>query len=138
LWAIRQAWHEESEQQSLYQSALAQPDADKRLALAAHATRRQWETGATMILIYKGAAATDAEAAAELEESLAGRRRNLNQFIAASASFLNPDLTQAQAAAIFHALTHEGIYQELVEQSNWTPDEYEQWLTQTLQQQLLQ
>ncbi len=137
LQAIRQAWHEESGQQSIYQAALAQPDAAKRLALAAHATRRQWETGATMITIYKGAAATDAEAAAELEASLAGRRRNLGQFIAASAPLLKPSLTQAQAAAIFLALSHEEIYQELVRQSEWTADEYEQWLSQTLQQQLL-
>ncbi|MCZ7673960.1 MAG: TetR/AcrR family transcriptional regulator [Chloroflexi bacterium] len=137
LQAIRQAWHEESGQQSIYQAALTQPDAAKRLALAAHATRRQWETGATMITIYKGAAATDAEAAAELEASLAGRRRNLGQFIAASAPLLKPSLTQAQAAAIFLALSHEEIYQELVRQSEWTADEYEQWLSQTLQQQLL-
>lgn len=137
LRAIRQAWHEASGQADIYKSALAQPDAEKRLALAAHATRRQWETGATMISIYKGAAATDVEAANELEISLKGRRTNLNQFIEASDELLNPELTNAQAAAIFHALTHEEIYQELVEQSKWSADEYEQWLTHILQQQLL-
>ncbi|MBE2224200.1 MAG: TetR/AcrR family transcriptional regulator [Anaerolineae bacterium] len=137
LQAIRQAWHEESGQASIYQSALDQPDAAKRLALAAHATRRQWETGAAMIAIYKGAAATDAEAATELEASLASRRHNLSQFITTSAPLLNPDLTQAQAAAIFLALTHDEIYRELVEQNSWTADAYEQWLSQTLQQQLL-
>src|SRR5690349_15353760 len=48
LRAIREGWHQESDQRTIYQAALAQSDPAERLALAAHATRRQWETGAAM------------------------------------------------------------------------------------------
>lgn len=137
LRAIRQTWHEASGQEDIYKAALAQPDGKPRLELAAHATRRQWETGATMIAIYHSAAAVDAEAAAELQISLQGRQTNLDQFIAASTNLLRPELTQAQAAAIFRALTLAEVYRELVEREGWSPAAYEQWLAQTLQQQLL-
>src|SRR5262245_39417849 len=53
LWAIRQAWHEESGQREIYQQALRESDPARRLELAAHATRRQWETGASMMQIYE-------------------------------------------------------------------------------------
>jgi hypothetical protein len=39
------------------------------MELAADATRRQWETGATMLSIYTSATAVDPEAAAELKEA---------------------------------------------------------------------
>ncbi len=137
LRAIRQAWHETSGQADIYKNALAQPDGKTRFELAAHATRRQWETGAAMTAIYRSAAAVDAEAAAELQESLQGRQAHLDQFIATSATLLRPDLTQPQAAAIFRALTLAEVYRELVEREGWSPAAYEQWLAQILQQQLL-
>jgi AcrR family transcriptional regulator len=137
LRAIRQAWHETSGQADIYKTALAQPDGKTRLELAAHATRRQWETGASMTAIYRSAAAVDAEAAAELQISLQGRQAHLDQFIAASTTLLRPELTQTQAAAIFRALTLAEVYRELVEREGWSPAAYEQWLAQILQQQLL-
>jgi len=137
LKAIRDAWHQESGQRDIYQAALAESEAPLRLALAAHATRRQWDTGAMMIAIYRGAATADAEAAAELDEALRGRRANLDRFIEQSAPFLRSDLTLPQASAIFRALTQAEIYQELVGVAGWSPDEYEHWLARTLQQQLL-
>ena len=78
LKAIREAWHLESGQRDIYQEALEETDARRRLALAAHATRRQWESGASMMLIYESAAAVDAEAAAELKEAEDGRRHSWN------------------------------------------------------------
>ncbi len=137
LRAIRQAWHEASGQENLYKLALEQPDAAKRLEMAAKATRQQWETGASMIAIYRSAAAVDAEAAAELDDSLAGRRVGLDRFVAASVDMLRDGLTQKQAAAIFRALTQAELYEELVERDEWSPDAYEQWLANLLKQQLL-
>lgn len=137
LKAIRQAWHDESRQRDIYQEALGLPDPRRRLELAAHATRRQWEAGATMITIYQGAAAADKEAAAELKEALQGRRAALTHFIEDMAQMLRPNLAPAQAAAIFRALTLAEVYQELVVQAGWTPDKYEAWLAQILILQLL-
>jgi AcrR family transcriptional regulator len=137
LKAIREAWHQESGQRELYNLALQEPSAQHRMELVAKATRRQWETGATLTAIYTSAAAVDAEAAAELKEALAGRRHNLAKFIEATASMLRPNLNPQQATAIYLALTRTEVYQELVEVFGWSPDDYEIWLTETLKQQLL-
>ena len=137
LRAIREAWHQESGQRDIYQAALEQPHAGRRLELVAHATRRQWETGATMTAIYRGAAAVDTEAAIELDNALQGRRAHLDRFVAASIELFRPDLPPTYLAAIFRALTLAEVYQELIEQGGWSPDDYENWLAQMLKQQLL-
>ncbi len=137
LKAIREEWHQQSGQREIYAQALEENDPQKRLELAARATRRQWETSASMIAIYQGAAATDAEAANELQESLTGRRRGMQHFIAESLHLLRPDLTLEKASALYYALTLAESYQELVGKSGWSADEYEAWLAETLKQQLL-
>jgi AcrR family transcriptional regulator len=137
LRAIREAWHEESGQHDLYQAALEETEGGTRLELAARATRRQWETGASMITIYRGAASIDPEAAAELEEALQGRRAHLDHFIEASQPLFHPALTRRQATAIFRALCLAEVYEELVHHGGWSPEEYEQWLATALKQQLL-
>jgi AcrR family transcriptional regulator len=137
LKAIREAWHQESGQRDIYQQALQETNPQQRFALAARATRRQWETGADMTTIYLSAAAVDSEAAAELKQSLAGRQSNLARFIEASSSMLRSELSAERATAIYLALTQAEIYQELVERWGWSPDEYESWLANVLKQQLL-
>ena len=137
LSAIREAWHEESGQRSIYQTANEESDPRRRLELAAHATRRQWETGDRMVAVYRSAATADAEAAEELNLALQGRRAGMNQFINALSPSLRPGLDSDRAAGIFRALTLHELYQELVDGSGWSPDEYETWLADLLKQQLL-
>src|SRR5689334_11539101 len=137
LQAMREAWHQESGQRDIYAQAREESDPQKRLGLAAHATRRQWETGAALTRIYNAAASADPEAAAELVVALEGRRKNLTAFIEEMAPDLRPELDAKRAAEIFLALTMAEIYDMLVRQRGWTPDEYETWLTMLLRQQLL-
>lgn len=137
LRAIRQAWHEQSGQRDIFQKALEEAEPERRLELAAHATRRQWETGAEMTAIYESAAASDAEAAAERAEALSGRRKGMADFIQASSDILHPGLSAEQQTAIFLALTRIEVYRELVYEAGWTPGEYEAWLAGILKQQLL-
>jgi AcrR family transcriptional regulator len=137
LKAIREAWHQASGQREIYQQALRETDPRRRLALAAHATRRQWESSAAMMEVYASAAAVDAEAAAELDEALEGRRRNMRLFIEHSAAMLRPGLDGARASAMYLGLTRPEVYQELVAVAGWSPDSYEQWLAQALIAQLL-
>lgn len=137
LKAIREAWHEESGQRDIYQQALHEENPRRRMALAAHATRRQWETGASMAAIYLSAAAVDAEAASELKEALDGRRAGMARFIQQSAAVLRPGLTVERATAIYLSLTKSEVFQELTTVFHWSPDEYERWLADILQQQLL-
>ncbi len=137
LRAIREAWHQSSDVRDIYRRALATDDAARRIELFAHATRRQWETGAATLRIYTGAAAADPEAAAELQEALNGRRRNVGAWLEQSAPSFRPDLGVEQIRAIHLALTLPEVYRELVEVAGWTPDAYEAWLAQALKQQLL-
>jgi AcrR family transcriptional regulator len=137
LQAIREQWHQESGQRAIYQQALEQSDPKRRLELAAHATRRQWETGSVMMAIYQAAAAVDPDAAAELATALQGRRTFFTHFIDEMAEQLRPELSPARAVALFYTLTQPTIYQDLVGGERWEAQEYEVWLAETLQQQLL-
>ena len=136
LQAIRERWHQESGQRDIYRQALEQPDPRRRLELAAHATRRQWETGGAMMAIYQAAAAADPDAAAELSTALQGRRTFLTLFISGMAEQLRSDLSPERAVSLFYTLTQPAIYQDLVGGDGWSPQEYEVWLAETLQQQL--
>ena len=137
LQAMREMWHQESGQRDIYAQAREASDPQKRLALAVHATRRQWETGAALTRIYSAAASADSEAAAELAVALEGRRKNLTAFIEEMAPHLRPELGADHLAEIFYALTLPEIYDTLVRQRGWTPDAYEVWLSALLCQQLL-
>ncbi|HEY6411268.1 MAG TPA: helix-turn-helix domain-containing protein [Ktedonobacteraceae bacterium] len=137
LQAIRERWHQESGQRDIYREAMEQQDSKRRLELAAYATRRQWETGGAMMAIYQAAAAADPDAAAELSSALQRRHAFLTHFIDDMSEQLRPDLSPPRAVALFSTLTQPTIYQELVGEAGWSPEEYEVWLAETLQQQLL-
>jgi AcrR family transcriptional regulator len=129
LRAIREAWHEQTQAREINEEASRQPDPKRRLRIVANATRRQWETGGAVVAVYQGAAAADREAAAELEEAL--------RIVEGMKEALRPDLEVDRAAAILRALCRAEVYRELVEESGWSPDEYEAWLFETLAEQLL-
>ena len=135
--AIREAWHEQTGAREINAEARRQPDPERRLEMVADATRRQWETGGSVLAVYQGAAAADREAAAELEEALRGRRAALDRVVEGMEETLRPDLPVDRAAAILRALCRAEVYRELVDESGWTPDEYEAWLGETLKGQLL-
>lgn len=137
LRAIREDWHLQSTQREIYKQAIEESAPDRKLQLAAHATRRQWETSLAMITIYRGAAAIDPEAADELQDALDGRRNGMRNFVQAIAPILRTGLDIDQAVAIYLALTRAELYQELVDIAGWSPDQYEQWLADLLRQQLL-
>ena len=105
--------------------------------MVAHANRRQWELGAGLVAIYQGAAAADREAAAELEEALRGRRSALDRVVEGIEDAMRPELDTTRAAAILRALCRPEVYQEFVEESGWSPAEYESWLSETLKRELL-
>ena len=134
---IRMDWHERTRAREINAEAASQPDPQRRLEMVAIANRRQWELGAGLIAIYQGAAAADRGAAAELEEALRGRRAALDRVVEGMEESLRPDLDATRAAAILRALCRPEVYSEIVEESGWSPDEYESWLGETLKRQLL-
>jgi len=134
---IRMAWHERTRAREINEEATEQRDPERRLEMVADASRRQWELGGAMVAIYQGAAAADREAAAELEEALRGRRAALDRVVEGMEEALRPGMSVERAAAILRALCRAEVYRELVDESGWSPDEYEVWLGETLERQLL-
>lgn len=134
---IRMAWHEQTRAREINQEASGEPDPERRLEMVAHASRRQWELGASLVAIYQGAAAAEREAAAELEGALRGRRAALDLVVEGMTDALRPGLDVDRAAAILRALCRAEVYRELVDESGWSPDQYESWLVETLKGQLL-
>jgi len=137
LRAIREAWHEQTNARQINTEASREPDPERRLEMVAHASRRQWEAGGALVAIYQGAAAADREAAAELQEALRGRRTVLDRVVGGMQQALRPGLDVERAAALLRALCRAEVYRELVDESGWSPDEYETWLAGTLKAQLL-
>ncbi|MBN1964178.1 MAG: TetR/AcrR family transcriptional regulator [Anaerolineae bacterium] len=137
LRGIREGWHERSHIREVALSDTETTEPAQRLVQLAQATRQQWETGAEVIAVYKGAAAADPQAAAELAAALQGRREAMRAFAHHLAPHLRGDLDVAQAAAIVQALCLSEVYDELVTRAGWSADAYEAWLLKVLKRELL-
>lgn len=138
LGAIRAAWHEETHiREVVYGSFDASVSPEERIEKLTKATRLQWEMGAEVVLIYKGAAAADPEAAAELNLALEGRRKGMANFALSLENHLRSGLNSTQATAILQALCSPEVFNELVRNSGWSLDEYELWLIRILKHELL-
>ncbi len=137
LRAIRDSWHERSHIREALANTKASTDPKERLAQLAQATRKQWETGAEVTAIYTGAAAADRRAAAELSQALTGRREGMQNFARSLEPHLRSGLDASHAASILQALCLPEVFDELVRHSGWTVEEYQQWLSLTLQKAIL-
>lgn len=137
LRAIREAWHGGSHIRDVTFSSPKTTTPQERLELLAQATRKQWETGSEVIAIYTGAAAVDPEAAAELSEALAGRRRGMANFAHSLEPYLQQDLDVDHATAILQALCSPEVFDELVRRSGWSADAYQVWLSRILKRELI-
>jgi len=137
LRAIRSAWHERSHIRDVTYGDPHGSSTTQRLERLAEATRQQWVTGAEVTAIYNGAAHADPEAAAELKEALAGRRKALEHFARNLEPALRPGVDAPRAAAILMALCSPEVFDELVTASGWSLDDYQAWLAQILRRELL-
>ena len=138
LRAIRSAWHEVSHIRDVTYGDPGGAGPEERVEKLARASRQQWESGTEVITIYKGAAAADPEAAAELSEALAGRQRGMETFAKSLEPHLRPGLDVDHAAAILQALCLPEVFNVLVLQSGWSAEAYQSWLSQTLKHELLE
>jgi AcrR family transcriptional regulator len=134
---IRRLWIQDSQVQPLFAEALAEPDFNRRLELAARWQRQQLERGYDVIRIYQEAARIDADIRALWSAVLKGRAREKVRFIEALADRLQPGLTVKNATDVYVALERPEIYEELVLERGWSPEQYERWLARSFKQQLL-
>lgn len=137
LRAIRETWHHQTHIREFMASDHRDVEPSIRLERLAQATCLQWETGTEVIAIYRGAAAADSEAAAELAEALEGRRKGLDAFTSSLEPHLQSGMDVLQATAILRALCQAEVYEELVKRSGWTQEAYITWLATALKREIL-
>jgi AcrR family transcriptional regulator len=114
---------------------LAETDPAAKLRKAAHWLTNLYSAGFDVVLIFEAATDESAETRALLRSKLAGRNQVMDAMIASMEKDLKMPLKQAQA--VYRALAAPGVYRELVDESGWTEAEFEQWVTDSLQRQLL-
>ncbi len=137
LRAVRESWQGRSQIRELVEDISPVRDPAQYLDRLAGASRQQWQSGAEVIAIYTAASAADPEAANELAEALAGRRKALAALARNLEPHLKAGLSVAHAAAILQALCLPQLYDELVGESGWSPEAYQAWLSEALQRELL-
>lgn len=118
---------------------LGDPDPESQLAGLVAVTSDVNSRTAPIYLILVGAASSDPDAAALLEDVARQRQAGQGQFARslARAGALRPGLREDDAADIIHALVSPEVYRLLVVERGWSPERYERWLTETLVQQIL-
>jgi AcrR family transcriptional regulator len=121
------------------QQLLADPDAHQRLTGFAALLRDLMARTAPVHRLLADAARSDPDAAALLAE-IARQRQEGQQRIARSlarSGALRDGLRERDAADVIHALASPEVYGLLVLDRGWTGEHYEQWMAETLAQQLL-
>ncbi len=117
------------------QQVLTIEDPVERLHGAAAWLTNLYSAGFDVVLIFEAATDESAETKALLRSKLQGRNEVMDAIIASLETELRIPLKQAQA--VYRALAAPGVYQELVDESGWTPAEFEQFVADSLRRQLL-
>ena len=117
----------------------AEPDPSRYLALYAGIVTEIGGRAAAIYEAVRGAAGADTAARTLWLEHQAQRRQGGANVVSdvLGKSALRPGLKPDRAADIVWALNDPGLYRMLVHERGWSPAEFESWLAQTLQSQLL-
>ncbi len=132
---ICERWLEQAGARELAGRVLTEPDPARRLRGAAHWLRVLYSAGFDVVLIFEAATDESPETRALLRAKLAGRNQVMDAIIASLDGHLTVPVPQAQA--MYRALAAPGVYRELVEESGWTPEDFEHWVADTLQRNLM-
>lgn len=132
---ICERWLEDANARELAGQVLSEPDPARRLRGAAHWLRALYSAGFDVVMIFEAATDESPETRALLRSKLAGRNEVMDAIIASLADHLSVPVPQAQA--MYRALAAPGVYRELVEESGWTPDDFERWVGDTLERNLM-
>ncbi len=132
---ICERWLEQAGARERAAEVLAEPDPVARLRGAARWLRTLYEAGFDVVMIFEAATDESPETRALLRSKLAGRNEVMDVMIASLEKDLRVPVREAQA--VYRALAAPGVYRELVEESGWTADEFERWVSDALERQLL-
>lgn len=128
-------WLEQAQVRERAAEVFAEPDPVRRLRGAARWLRALYEAGFDVVLIFEAATDESPETRALLRSKLAGRNEVMDAMIASLEGHLRVPVEAAQA--VYRALAAPGVYRELVEESGWKPAEFERWVGDALERDLL-
>jgi AcrR family transcriptional regulator len=132
---ICERWLEQAGAAELAREILAEPDPARRLRGAAHWLRALYTAGFDVVTIFEAATDESPGTRALLQSKLAGRNEVMDTMIASLDGHLRGSISATQA--VYRALAAPGVYRELVEESGWSADEFERWVGDALERQLL-
>jgi AcrR family transcriptional regulator len=133
----RRLWIAETDVENLHRRALATPEVQKRLRLAAHWTRRQFELGYDLISIYQEAARADPRVAAIWRQVMLRREAAVSELLESLRGRLRSGLKLRLALDLYVSWTLPEVYRTLVLERGWSPNRYENWLAELLIRELL-
>ena len=122
----------------LYQRSLAAEDPREQIALSVQIGRFGAEAGWDLLQVL--GSARDEPEFQELVRGLEGEKQwGIGNLVASLAKrgHLRHGLSEGRAVDVLMVLTSEDVFQKLVVQRGWSPDDYEAWLIAVLQRELL-
>ena len=126
-------------EQEWYRAVVDEPDPERQLRLAARNSRVVKLRIAPLLEVIRSAAPVDAEIGAlwsRIQTEFHANQRVIVESLDDKHA-LDPGLDVDRATDILWTLNHPNLWQLLVEQRGWTPEQYEQWCADTLCSQLL-
>lgn len=128
---ICEQWLERARARERAGEVLAEPDPARRLRAAASWLVALYSAGFDVVKIFEAATDESAETRELLRSKLAGRNQAMDAMIASLDGHLRAPVHEVQA--VYRALAAPGVYRELVEESGWTPDQFERWVGDALE-----
>ena len=132
---VCERWLDQAGARELAGQVLSEEDPVRRLHGAANWLRTLYAAGLDVVLIFEAATDESPETRALLRSKLAGRNEVMDAMIASLDGHLAVPVSHAQA--MYRALAVPGVYRELVEESGWSPEEFERWVGDTLERNLM-
>lgn len=132
---ICEQWLDRAQARERAAQVFGEPDPARRLRGAASWIAGLYSAGFDVVMIFEAATDESPETRALLRSKLAGRNEVMDAMIASLADHLRVPLPDAQA--IYRALAAPGVYRELVDESGWTPQQFERWVGDVLHCDLL-
>jgi AcrR family transcriptional regulator len=126
-------------QRQWYRELLDEPDPERQLRLMARTSRLVKLRAAALMEVIRSAAPTDPDIAAlwrRIQSDFYDIQRPLVEVLAEKDA-LRSGLDVDRATDILWTLNHPDVWQLLVGERGWTPEDYERWFGDTLVAQLL-
>lgn len=126
-------------EQQRFREILAEPDAEQQLRITVRNSVVVKQRIGGVVEVIRSAATVDpdiGELWRRIQDEFHANQRVIVESLAAKGA-LAPGLDVERAADILWTLNHPNLWQLLVQERGWTPDQFERWFAETARTQLL-